>query len=129
MSLLEFPWMRAQLLDFLRGLADYQYQLENWQVVRPNVTRYDELDYTVHFLYDDTRLASDPESTIGAFLYDQNEVQGIRSIIAAIDQVFETYGLELSDAEYLEKPEWMQVVDAAAKALPLFESNGVGSFD
>ncbi|WP_018236021.1 hypothetical protein [Ensifer sp. BR816] len=94
-----------------------------------NVTRYDELDYTIHFLYDDTELASDPESTIGVFLYDHREAEGIRSIIAAIDRVFEKYGLELSDAEYLSKLEWMQVVAAASKALPVFVANGVGSLD
>jgi hypothetical protein len=126
---IKFPWMRAQLLDFLKGLSDYFYQKENWQVFREGVKEYDELDYTIHFLYDDTDLASDPSSTVGYYLYDDNEVQAIRSIVSAIEVVFEKYGLELTDAEYIEKPEWMQVVKAASKALPIFEANGVGSFE
>ncbi len=126
---INLPSIRAQLLDFLKGLSDYSYQKENWQVFREGVKEYDELDYTVHFLYDDTDLANDPSSTVGYYLYDDDEVQAIRSIVSAIEVVFERYGLELTDAEYIEKPEWMQVVEAASKALPIFEANGVGSLE
>ncbi|MDI6836300.1 MAG: hypothetical protein QMD99_11385 [Rhizobiaceae bacterium] len=129
MKNIKFPWMRAQLISFIRGLSDFNYQKRNWQIYRPDQERYDELDYTIHFFYDDTSLAADPSSLIGDILCDDREVLEMRSIVSAIDLVFEKYGLELKDAEYLAKPEWIRVVEAASNALPIFEANGVGSFE
>lgn len=123
------PWMRAQFVDLMRGLSDHRYQTENWQVYRGEGAPYDESDFAVHFLFDDTELANNPESEIGNILFDQSEVEALSMVVTAIDAVFEKYGLELTYQQYIEKPEWLAVVSAAAKVLPLLEANGVGSFE
>lgn len=86
------------------------------------------MDYTIHSLYDNTDLSKDPSSAVGDFLYDEAEAEAMRSIISSLDVVFDKYGLELKDAQYLQKPEWREVVEAAIKALPMFVENGIGSF-
>ncbi len=128
MNDIRYPWMRAQFIDFVQGLADFSYQREHWQEFHDTEKEYDELDFTVHFFYDDTKLASDPESVIGSCLYDCEEAELVRSIVSALDIVFDKYELELKDKEYLEKPEWQAVVQAAIKALPVLEANGIGSW-
>lgn len=88
---------------------------------RPN-GGYDELDYTVHFLYDDTELASDPASMIGWILLSLDEVNAISNVIKALDVVFNKYGLNLTDKEYIEKDEWANVVEMAKIAKDIMAS-------
>lgn len=128
MKELKFPYIRAQFIVFIRGLSDYNYQMENWQIIKNDKGRCDELDYTIHFLYDDTDISKSPSSAIGDFLYDEAEAKAMRAIISSLDVVFDKYGLELKDAGYLQKPEWKEVVGAALEALPMFVENGIGSF-
>jgi hypothetical protein len=125
---LQFPWMRAQLVEHIRGLAAFEYQKENWTAAKRAASNYDEFDEIIHFLFDDTVLERDTEAAIGTILYDKREVLAVKVIVAAIDAVLQEYGI-LREEEYLDKPEWMDVVAHAATALPILEANGVGSFE
>ena len=116
LSELKYPQMRGELIDYLHGLADRRYQYLAWvEDKRPN-GGHDELDYAIHFLYDDTNLASDPNSLIGWILRGDDEAHAIRALIEAIDHLFERCGTSLTDKEYLEKDEWDAVVQAATIA-------------
>lgn len=81
---------------------------------------YDELNYTIHFLYDDTDLATDPRSWIGVVLRGEEEVMAIFDVVKSIDGVFDKYGTLLTDAEYIVKPEWVGVIESSKKALIVF---------
>ena len=116
------PWMRAQLVDLLKGLSNYDYQKGSWGVFRGSGLPYDELGYAVHFFYDDTVLSHDPSSLIGSFLLDGEEVVAVTHVIAALDVIFAKYGLDLPDAAYIEKPEWASVLVAASKALEIIQT-------
>ncbi|MBK5073798.1 hypothetical protein I2492_13365 [Budviciaceae bacterium CWB-B4] len=108
--------MREELIDYIRGLSDEKYQYQAWiEGVRPG-GGYDELDYTVHFLYDDTDLADDPESMIGWILVGKSESDAVAKVISSLDIIFDKYGTELSDKEYLAKEEWRDVIKAAKEA-------------
>lgn len=84
---------------------------------------HDELDYAVHFLFDDTSLAEDPSSVIGWILVDFKESDAILNVTRALDNIFDKYGLNLTDKEYIEKEEWKRVIDAAKKARKIMLSN------
>jgi len=113
-----YPNMRLELLDYLQGLADLAYQKRVWvNGESDGSVVHDEFDYAVHFLYDDTALAGDVRSTIGAILQDDSEAQSIEALTICIDAVFEKYGTKLSDAQYIALPEWQSVVAAAKAAL------------
>lgn len=113
-----YPNMRKELLENLQSLADLEYQKRVWVNSEPDGSVvHDEFDYAVHFLYDDTALADDVRSTIGWILRDDSEAQFIEALTICIDGVFEKYGTELSDAQYITLPEWQSVVAAAKAAL------------
>src|SRR5690606_17006667 len=115
---LMYPNMRQELLEYLDGLADRDYQQKVWVRGEPYPgVEHDELDYALHFLFDDTDLASTPEKSIGVFLFNDDEARAVHSVAEALDALLTQYGVNLSDAEYLAKPEWTQVVDAARLAL------------
>lgn len=123
LSELKFPTMREELLSYIRGLSDVDYQYRAW-VERPSsVHGYDELDYTIHFFYDDTGLAENPYAWVGLVLRSRDEANCIKSLVSAIDVVFDKYGVELSDQEYLDKEEWEDVVKNARAALKVFVLN------
>ncbi|VFS48572.1 SCO4402 family protein [Budvicia aquatica] len=113
---LKYPWMRDELIIYLHGLSDEKYQSKAWiEDDHPN-GGHDELDYTIHFLYDDTDLANDPLSLIGWILRDTIEANAIAALIDKLNILFEMYGTDLSDKEYLAKTEWKDVVKAAKLA-------------
>ncbi|ROP60166.1 hypothetical protein EDF81_3003 [Enterobacter sp. BIGb0383] len=108
--------MRGELIEYLHALSDREYQYQSW--VRGNRPGggYDELDYAIHFLYDDTDLAKAPNLMIGWILTGENEANAIASLIRALDTVFDKYGTGLSDEEYLDKNEWGSVLTMAKDA-------------
>lgn len=115
---LMYPNMREELLEYLGGLADVDYQQKVWVRGEPHPgVQHDELDYALHFLFDDTDLAATPEKSIGVFLLNKEEARLVHSVTQALDSLLTQYGVELSDAEYLAKPEWIKVVDSARVAL------------
>lgn len=114
---LKYPSIRDELLETLRSLADAEYQKKNWLDRNfPPGTEHDCFDYAVHFIYDDTSLATDPDSDIGIFLKDENEVQMIKAVVIALDRVFETLGMNATDEEYINCPEWSEVLKTASQA-------------
>lgn len=122
LSELTYPEMRGELISHLRSLADPEYQVRVW--VRGELAegiQHDELDYVIHFIYDDTPLASNAASCVGWFLIDQREVAALENLVRKLDALFDEHGLNLTDAEYISKPQWGKVVESAADALAIFD--------
>lgn len=120
--MVKYPKMREELLETLRNLADREYQDQVW-VKRdyPLGIKYDCFDEAVHFLYDDTVLAENPDAAIGVIIENEKEASLIESVCQAIDLVFEALGTEVSDEEYIKSAEWTRVVEAALRALQVME--------
>lgn len=110
--------MRAELLGYLKDLSNWDYQNNCWVNGNcPPGIEHDELDYSIHFLFDDTALSDDPESLIGVFLKNKEEADLIGSLCNKLQMVFEKYGTELSDKEYIDLAEWKDIVMHAQVAL------------
>ncbi|MGN8172518.1 SCO4402 family protein [Agrobacterium sp. 22117] len=122
MTDLHSPDLRRRLIDHLKDMSDLEYQKSHWGKLSEEGGTYDEFDFVVHFLYDDTELANNPYAMIGWCLRSESEALAIENLVAAIDQVFEKNGLELSDQEYLLTNEWPSVLQAASHAYELLKS-------
>ena len=122
LSELKFRSMREELISYLSGLSDLEYQYQAWVERSSPGLDYDELNYTVHFLCDDTWLAENASNWIGLVLRDEIEARSVENVVSALDLVFDKYGTELSDKEYLEKKEWLWVVNASKDALSILLS-------
>ncbi|MBV6663703.1 hypothetical protein KV572_22365 [Pseudomonas yamanorum] len=116
-SELKFPSMREELVSYLAGLSDSYYQYRAWVERSSPDLAYDELDYTIHFLYDDTGLAENAYTWIGLVLKNDQEARAIEDVVQAINALFDKYGTDLSDKEYLEKEEWARIVCVSKDAL------------
>lgn len=109
--------MRMELIEHLRALSDYDYQIDCWINGKcPDGIEHDELDYLIHFIFDDTELAVNPKRLIGLLLKNENEANLIQDVCNKIEFVFIKYGTNLTDDEYIKCPEWRKVVDAARLA-------------
>jgi len=123
-SVMRYQNMRNELIGYLKGLSDREYQKRCWVLKNcPNGVENDELDYVVHFLFDDTQLGTNPESLIGYILKDDVEVEAIKSICYELDSIFEKYGYDLSDDDYINLPEWTNVIKKAENALGAIKKN------
>ena len=117
---MKYPNMRNELISYLEGLSDWEYQKKCWILNEcPNKVENDELDYAVHFLFDDTKLSSNPESLIGIFLKNKIEAQAVKSVCEELDKIFKKYGYDRSDKEYINFSEWPKVIKSASKAFSL----------
>jgi|EndMetStandDraft_4_1072995.scaffolds.fasta_scaffold28477_6 hypothetical protein len=118
MNKVKYPEMRKELRSHLQALSDPEYQRRVWVAKgKEGSIQHDELDYAIHFLYDDTQLADDPRSMIGWILYDASEAELMERLVRVIEGIFEQHGTALSDAQYIGLAEWGAVVDAAKEAL------------
>ncbi|WNB76610.1 SCO4402 family protein [Methylomonas koyamae] len=121
---MKYPKMRNELILYLKGLSDAVYQQFCWVEHNcQNGVEYDEFDLAVHFLFDDTTLFSEPESWIGLCLKDKEEAFKIKKVCDAIEVIFEKYGTELQDKEYIALAEWKIVIDTATEAYKYFRDN------
>ncbi|NQE36888.1 SCO4402 family protein [Microcoleus asticus] len=120
--MVKYPKMREELLETLRSLADREYQHKAWlESDYPPGIECDSFDEAVHFLYDDTVLAENPNAAIGVIIEDEKEARLISAVCQAIDLVFEALGTGVSDEEYIKSSEWTSVVEAASRALQWME--------
>ena len=121
--MVKYPKMREELLETLRSLADREYQHKVWlERDYPPGIECDSFDDAVHFLYDDTVLAENPDAAIGVILEDKKEARLMSAVCQAIDLVFEALGTGVGDEEYIKSSEWTWVVEAALRALEVMES-------
>lgn len=122
--MVKYPKMREELLETLRSLADREYQHKVWlERDYPPEIKYDCFDEVVHFLYDDTVLAENPDAALGVIIEDEKEARLISAVCQAIDLVFEALGTGVSDEEYIKSSEWTRVVEAALRALQAMKLN------
>ncbi len=119
--MVQYPWRRTELLYYLDILASPEKQRQIWleHIFPPGIV-YSELDYAIHFLFDDTALADDPEVTVGDILLNQDEVAAIKAVTSAIDAVLNQLGIDKTQEKYLTSPEWYPVIEAAKAALAVF---------
>jgi hypothetical protein len=119
---MKFPGMRKELIEYLEGLGDKVYQYSCWVNKEcPKGIEYDELDYAVHFFFDDTNLSETPEELIGYCLSNESEAHAVKAVCSALQYLFDKYGFEKTDEEYICCSEWDKVVDAANKAVDIIK--------
>lgn len=73
---LQFFWRRAELLSFLKDCRD-----------RTHYETEDEINFDVHFFFDDHDFADDPEGLIGYILFDDKEVDLIKAFVSEYGKV------------------------------------------
>lgn len=124
--MIRYPDMRNELVEYLRCLSDLDYQRRNWVGGEVSEDAPDCLDYSVHFLFDDTNLVEDPKSCVGWILRNEAEARCLESLGQALNLLFHKYGTQLSDETYISLPEWRVVLSASKKALAvLLEDDGI----
>jgi len=113
---------RDALIDRLRDLADRNYQIQAWGNRRfPPGIEYDDAIEAIHFFYDDTRIADETDAMVGTLLKDQAEAEAIKRLISAFDVALNTFFIEsVHPREYIDSPEWKDVIQAAIQALVVF---------
>ena len=111
---LKFPAMRVDLVAFVAILADEVHQQSAW-IQGNRMSVWDNFDEIVHFFYDDTSLNSEPERYIGKILLNQAEAEFVKSLISALDNLFDSYGTNRSDEFYINSAQWKDITSRAQR--------------
>ncbi|MEO3974945.1 hypothetical protein [Streptomyces sp. CAU 1734] len=85
--------------------------------------QFENLDYTVHVLFDDFCDADNPSSWLGRCLRTEEEVGLMARLGAAYGVVQDSVGADARDEVYLDSPAWPAVVTAAARLAQVMVSN------
>lgn len=101
------------------ALASPTWQREVW--LDPD--QFEDLDYTVHVLFDDFCDASNPLPWLGQCLRNEEEVELMARLGAAFSEVQASVGAAAGDEDYLDAPGWSAVVSAAARLAQVLVSN------
>lgn len=108
---------RRMLLSQLTQLADPELQIEWWKKGNYSEDLVCGFWDTLEFFFDDTALATDPESILErGWLHNEREVIAIRKITQLLDGILVKYGKMRGDDFYITVPEWKNVVLAAREA-------------
>lgn len=113
---IDFPEMREELIEYIKELSDLEYQKRYWGKVNPTSPNfYNDFNQTIHFLYDDSNIAEDPDSWIGLVLISQEESSLIKTLHNRIECLFKSYGTKLSDEDYMNTLEWKNIISISLK--------------
>jgi hypothetical protein len=122
---IRFPEMRMNVLDNLNSLRNRDHQIRTW--VKHEA--YDSFDEVIHALFDDSNFDDGTRSSIGALLFEEGEADRITEVMNLIDRLFDKYGKELSDGEYMDKPEWPAIMTSAQIAYDAMKQNDLRYMD
>lgn len=116
------PSMRAEVVLAVQSLADPAYQQRVWiRREYPQDNFFDDLTQNVNILFDDTGVLPDPSSAVGDILYP-SEVASMTALGNVLDPLIDELG-NADDAQYLDHPQWSQVVRSAHAAYTALNTN------
>lgn len=119
---IQYPDMRAEVVDAVRSLSDLDYQQRVW--IRREYQRegfYDDFTTNVNILFDDVCVLPAPQERLGVLLHP-DEVGAMRLFGDVLGPLIDELG-DVSDARYLEHPQWPEVVARARRAYELLSQN------
>ncbi|MGW3649315.1 SCO4402 family protein [Streptomyces sp. NPDC000878] len=107
----QMPWLRNQLVEWLRRLSSREWQEKNWlPVAQAGVGFDDALDF-----FDDTGVLDEPSGRIGFILLNDREAVALEDLNRILDGAVSGRGM--SDEEIIHSAGWADVVAAAQRAL------------
>jgi len=113
----EFPAMRREVASALASLADPGYQRRAWidgDFDTPH--SYDDLTMVVNILYDDTQVLPEPRSRLRTVLLEGAEIGALEALEVPLSAALDRLG-DAEPTDYLDAPEWAEVVRLSAIAL------------
>ncbi|MEU9131671.1 hypothetical protein AB0D08_26770 [Kitasatospora sp. NPDC048540] len=113
------PHHRLHVVPAVVALAGPSWQREVWL----DPARFEDLDHTVHVLFDDFCDATDPAPWLGQTLRTQEEVELTAHLGAAYSAVQDSLGADAPDHAFLDAPGWSAVVTAAARLAQVLVAN------
>lgn len=125
-QLLSLPYIRAELIEFLKELGSSEYQKKHWPSSAPPTEQVEGIDSIFHFFFDDNDF-SDASSHIGFTLINAEEAKQVAAVTAELDRIFKDIGDAPSEA-YMAHRHWPKVLEAAASALSCLLKNGAPVF-
>lgn len=119
---IQYPDMRAEVVEAVRALSDPDYQHRVWiRHEYPRENFYDDFTTNVNILFDDVCVLPEPQDRVGVVLHP-GEVETMRALGEVLEPLIDQLG-DASDARYLEHPQWPTVIDRARRAYGLLSQN------
>ncbi|MET8406464.1 hypothetical protein [Streptomyces sp900116325] len=113
------PHYRLHVVPAVVALASPTWQRELW--LDPD--QFEDLDYTVHVLFDDFCDANNPLPWLGQCLRSEEEVELMARLGAAYGAVQDSVGAAARDEACMDSPGWSAVIAAAPRLAQVLVTN------
>lgn len=116
---IKYPSMRHNLIDILSRLSDLDYQQAMWLNISDEQIRaseYDYFDLTTRSLLDDI-IWDAGDRLIEALFRDREELEASMEVVTRLTTFLQTKPITAHIEEYLNDPDWLQIVAAARNAI------------
>ena len=108
---IRFPEMRRDLLYYLKLVEDIGSDPESLK------TATEDLEYLVHFFFDDTELAINPSEYLGLVLISQLEIEALKGFGSAFNDYIDKTSPGKNPLIFQKNLYWARVKTSALKAL------------
>jgi hypothetical protein len=115
---LRYPWLRTELLAYLKELSDPLYQKVNWFSPRPD--KIIGISPLIDFIFDSQNLEKEPERAVGLYLFE-DEVPTVKAAAAAFSTVVDDLDNICDSSGAISHPGWPKVIEAAQVAVVILE--------
>lgn len=119
-SQLKYPQIRENLKYYTAELASDNIE-ELWSNSENTGNLSENIEYIIHFFFDDTSFSTDVSAYIGLALNNDSEAKAVRELVDGLNSLFDTYGTGLSDKDYISKPEWQEIKRRAVDLMRFLE--------
>jgi hypothetical protein len=114
-GVVRFPDMRREVIGAVQSLSDQQHQRARWGRYEEGVNFYEDLTLNLHILYDDCMVLPNPQDAVPDVLHEE-EVPSFLVLEQALGPMIRDLG-EQPDETYMTDGRWIEVVEAAGRAL------------
>jgi hypothetical protein len=118
MTEIKYPDMRSELISYLEAICRFR-----WPSMIDHDSLEQALDIAIHFIYDDTALGENANSTVGWFLKSSDEAALSRTLVSSIDFFLEKHGINSTEFDRFRTKEWENLVQHAKALLEVLTSS------
>ena len=111
---------RIELIAFLKEISSTaKASTSHIEEQVPTAARFD-IDFLIHFLFDDTDLAKNSQGEVGSILDSMEEANEVAQLSAVLDVIIDELG-DRATKDYVAHHSWSKVIEHADNALKLME--------
>ena len=110
----ELPGRRAELIEELKDLSDFEMQKQKWVDPKFKHSFSDEMDFPIDAILEECDFHKESsKNLVGIRLRSEEEWEAVHAVAKALMRIINEIGMDQPDSAYINSPLWQDVVEKA----------------